>query len=103
MFVSVYLNVGLFNEFGEYDQIFEEMVEIIEGFVWDGFLNIIGGCCGFWFDYIEVIVNVVVKYLFWKILEWKKLLCLFGLELFIGDENILFINVGECINVIGFK
>lgn len=59
-YVSVYFNVGLFNVFGEYDEIFEEMVIILCGFVEDGLLNLVGGCCGFIFEYICVIVNVVV-------------------------------------------
>lgn len=101
IFVCVYLNVGLFNEFGEYDESFEVMVVQIEGFVKDGLVNIVGGCCGLMFDYICVVVQVVVFYLFCVIFEQLLLMCLFGLEFFILIKDILFVNVGEWINVIG--
>lgn len=58
-YVSIYLNVGLFNVFGEYDEMFEQMVSVICGFVWDGLLNLVGGCCGIMLVYISVIVEVV--------------------------------------------
>ncbi|MBD4936815.1 hypothetical protein GUF79_12020, partial [Xanthomonas citri pv. citri] len=61
--VSVYFNVGLFNVFGEYDEIFEEMVGILCEFVSVGLFNLVGGCCGIIFVYIWVIVEVVVDLL----------------------------------------
>src|SRR5690554_5201644 len=61
-YVSAHPNAGLPNEFGEYDQTPEEMAEIIEGFARDGFLNIIGGCCGSRPEHIEAIANAVSKY-----------------------------------------
>ena len=44
--VSTHPNAGLPNEFGEYDQSPEEMAEIIGEFAKQGFINIVGGCCG---------------------------------------------------------
>ena len=102
-YVSAHPNAGLPNEFGEYDQTPEEMAEIIEGFARDGFLNIIGGCCGSRPDHIEAIANAVAKYPPRAIPERPKALRLSGLEPFTGDENTLFINVGERTNVTGSK
>ena len=102
-YVSAHPNAGLPNEFGEYDQTPEEMAEIIEGFARDGFLNIIGGCCGSRPDHIEAIAEAVSKYPPRKIPEQKPALRLSGLEPFTGDENTLFINVGERTNVTGSK
>ena len=102
-YVSAHPNAGLPNEFGEYDQTPEEMAEIIEGFARDGFLNIIGGCCGSRPDHIEAIAQAVSKYSPRKIPEQKPALRLSGLEPFTGDENTLFINVGERTNVTGSK
>ncbi|MEP3588524.1 MAG: methionine synthase, partial [Marinobacter sp.] len=102
-YVSAHPNAGLPNEFGEYDQTPEEMAEIIEGFARDGFLNIIGGCCGSSPEHIEAIVNAVAKYPARKIPDRPKSLRLSGLEPFTGDENTLFINVGERTNVTGSK
>ncbi len=102
-YVSAHPNAGLPNEFGEYDQSPEEMAEIIEGFARDGFLNIIGGCCGSRPEHIEAIANAVSKYPPRQIPERPKALRLAGLEPFTGDENTLFINVGERTNVTGSK
>ncbi|WP_166259939.1 methionine synthase [Marinobacter salicampi] len=102
-YVSAHPNAGLPNEFGEYDQTPEEMADIIEGFARDGFLNIIGGCCGSRPEHIEAIAEVVAKYPPRKIPSPPKALRLSGLEPFTGDENTLFINVGERTNVTGSK
>ncbi|MFB2762734.1 methionine synthase [Marinobacter shengliensis] len=102
-YVSAHPNAGLPNEFGEYDQTPEEMADIIEGFAKDGFLNIIGGCCGSRPDHIEAIAKAVSKYPPRKIPDRPKALRLSGLEPFTGDENTLFINVGERTNVTGSK
>ncbi|MBN7768982.1 methionine synthase [Marinobacter daepoensis] len=102
-YVSAHPNAGLPNEFGEYDQTPEEMADIIEGFAKDGFLNIIGGCCGSRPDHIEAVAKAVSKYPPRKIPERPKALRLSGLEPFTGDENTLFINVGERTNVTGSK
>ncbi|MBU2875140.1 methionine synthase [Marinobacter salexigens] len=102
-YVSAHPNAGLPNEFGEYDQTPEEMADIIEGFARDGFLNIIGGCCGSRPEHIEAIAKAVSKYPPRKIPERPKALRLSGLEPFTGDENTLFINVGERTNVTGSK
>eukprot|EP00003_Mantamonas_plastica_P011166 TRINITY_DN2077_c0_g11_i1.p1 TRINITY_DN2077_c0_g11~~TRINITY_DN2077_c0_g11_i1.p1 ORF type:complete len:1232 (+),score=202.58 TRINITY_DN2077_c0_g11_i1:30407-34102(+) len=102
-YVSAHPNAGLPNEFGEYDQTPEEMAEIIEGFAKDGFLNIIGGCCGSRPDHIEAVAKAVAPYAPRKIPERPKALRLSGLEPFTGDENTLFINVGERTNVTGSK
>jgi 5-methyltetrahydrofolate--homocysteine methyltransferase len=102
-YVSAHPNAGLPNEFGEYDQTPEEMAEIIEGFARDGFLNIIGGCCGSRPEHIEAIAQAVAKYPPRKIPERPKALRLAGLEPFTGDAGTLFINVGERTNVTGSK
>ena len=45
-FTSIYPNAGLPNQFGEYDDTPEEMVRYMKEFLDNGFVNIIGGCCG---------------------------------------------------------
>jgi 5-methyltetrahydrofolate--homocysteine methyltransferase len=102
-YVSAHPNAGLPNEFGEYDETPAEMAEIIEGFARDGFLNIVGGCCGSRPEHIKAIAQVVAKYPPRKIPKPKTALRLSGLEAFTADENSLFINVGERTNVTGSK
>ena len=45
-FISAHPNAGLPNEFGEYDQQPEEMANLIESYLSEGIVNIVGGCCG---------------------------------------------------------
>jgi 5-methyltetrahydrofolate--homocysteine methyltransferase len=45
-FTSAHPNAGLPNEFGEYDESPEHMAGVIEDFLQNNFINIIGGCCG---------------------------------------------------------
>lgn len=60
--VSAYPNAGLPNEFGNYDQGAEEMATQIEGFLKEGFVNILGGCCGTTPEHIAAIAKVAEKY-----------------------------------------
>ena len=53
-YVSAHPNAGMPNQFGEYDQTASEMASILEEFASDGFLNIVGGCCGTTPEHIKV-------------------------------------------------
>ncbi|MTI88775.1 MAG: 5-methyltetrahydrofolate--homocysteine methyltransferase [Balneolaceae bacterium] len=44
--ISAHPNAGLPNEFGEYDQTPELMVQEVKEYVQEGLVNILGGCCG---------------------------------------------------------
>ncbi len=61
-YVSAHPNAGLPNEFGEYDQTPEQMAEQIEEFLKEGYINIIGGCCGTTPEHIKAIAEVAKKY-----------------------------------------
>ncbi|TNC80026.1 MAG: methionine synthase [Oleiphilus sp.] len=102
-YVSAHPNAGLPNEFGEYDQTPEEMADIVETFASEGFVNIIGGCCGSTPEHIQAIAERVAKYPARKIPEIPHKLRLSGLEAFVADETTLFINVGERTNVTGSR
>jgi 5-methyltetrahydrofolate--homocysteine methyltransferase len=54
-YTSAHPNAGLPNEFGEYDESPEDMAQQIEEFLQEGFLNIVGGCCGTTPDHIRKI------------------------------------------------
>jgi 5-methyltetrahydrofolate--homocysteine methyltransferase len=58
-YVSCHPNAGLPNEFGGYDQSPQEMAEILGDFARQGWLNIVGGCCGTTPDHIRAIRNAV--------------------------------------------
>ncbi len=61
-YTSAHPNAGLPNAFGEYDQSPEEMKNLIEDYLKDGIINVIGGCCGTNPDHIKAIADVALKY-----------------------------------------
>ena len=63
LFVSAHPNAGLPNAFGAYDQSPEEMQALIEDYLKQNAVNIIGGCCGTTPDHIRLIADVAKKYL----------------------------------------
>ena len=62
VFISAHPNAGLPNAFGEYDQTPEEMQELIEEYLKQNLVNIIGGCCGTTPDHIRLISETAKKY-----------------------------------------
>jgi 5-methyltetrahydrofolate--homocysteine methyltransferase len=66
---SAHPNAGLPNAFGEYDQTPSEMQKLIEEYLQDGLINIIGGCCGTNPEHIKAIAEVAQKYQPREILE----------------------------------
>lgn len=61
-YTSAHPNAGLPNAFGEYDQSPEEMGQLIENYLQDGLINIIGGCCGTSPAHIQAIARAAAKY-----------------------------------------
>ena len=61
-FTSAYPNAGLPNAFGEYDEQPNETAHIIEEWAANGWLNIVGGCCGTTPDHIKHIADAVSKF-----------------------------------------
>ena len=61
-YTSAYPNAGLPNAFGEYDEQPHETAHIVEEWAKEGFLNIVGGCCGTTPDHIKHIADEVSKY-----------------------------------------
>ena len=101
--VSVHPNAGLPNQFGGYDQSSDEMAEYISDFLDNGFVNIVGGCCGTTPEHIrrfaEIAKNVAPR----KIPCRSKSLLLSGLEPLVADKTTPFINIGERCNVAGSR
>ncbi len=59
IFTSCYLNAGLPNAFGEYDETPAQLTPILEEYARQGWVNIIGGCCGTTPDHIRAIAEAV--------------------------------------------
>ncbi|MFN0157333.1 MAG: homocysteine S-methyltransferase family protein [Bacteroidota bacterium] len=58
-YVSAYPNAGLPNAMGEYDQQPHETAEFMEDWAKQGFVNIVGGCCGTTPEHIKQIAEHV--------------------------------------------
>ncbi len=58
-YISCYPNAGLPNAMGEYDESPEMTAAIIADFANEGWVNIVGGCCGTTPDHISAIANAV--------------------------------------------
>jgi 5-methyltetrahydrofolate--homocysteine methyltransferase len=100
-FVSCHPNAGLPNAFGEYDQTPEEMREIMGEFAENGFVNLVGGCCGTTPAHTKQLVENVATHPPRVVPDIDVRCRLSGLEpLNIGPES-LFVNVGERTNVTG--
>ena len=61
-YTSAYPNAGLPNAFGEYDEQPHQTAHIIEEWAENGWLNIVGGCCGTTPDHIKHIAQEVAKF-----------------------------------------
>lgn len=60
--VTAHPNAGLPNEFGEYDQTPVQMAAEMEEFVRQGFINVMGGCCGTTPEHIRAIAELASRY-----------------------------------------
>lgn len=60
-YVSAYPNAGLPNAMGEYDEAPEDTGHYLEDWAQEGFVNIVGGCCGTTPDHIRHIAEHVKK------------------------------------------
>lgn len=58
-YVSAYPNAGLPNAMGEYDEQPEQTAHFLEEWAEEGFVNIVGGCCGTTPDHIKHIADHV--------------------------------------------
>jgi len=100
---SLYPNAGLPNEFGAYDETAEYMSDQIDDYCKNGFINIVGGCCGTTDEHIRAIVETVAKYNPREIPEPEPYLRLSGLEPLVVRPDTNFVNIGERTNVAGSK
>ncbi len=99
--VCIYPNAGLPNEFGEYDQLAEEMAVIVGEFAESGLVNILGGCCGTTPEHIAAIAAAAQQNKPRHVPQPERLMRLSGLEPFTLTPDIRFVNVGERTNVTG--
>ncbi len=102
-FISIYPNAGLPNAMGGYDDTPEYMAEVLKDFAANGWLNIIGGCCGTTPAHIAAIAAAVKDLPPRKIPTLEPRLHLSGIEPFTLRPESNFILIGERTNVTGSR
>jgi len=100
-YVSAHPNAGLPNQFGEYDQSAAFMASIAEDYMKEGWVNVLGGCCGTTPQHINRIAEVAKKYQPRPLPSLTKQTKLSGLEVLTITPETNFVNVGERTNVSG--
>ena len=102
-FISCHPNAGTPNEMGEFDLQPEPMAETIREWAENGWLNIVGGCCGTTPDHIKAIAKAVKGIAPHKKSDIQPLTRLSGSRPLTMREDANFLMVGERTNVTGSR
>ena len=103
--ISAYPNAGLPNAFGGYDESAQEFAALVEEYLKEGIVTVVGGCCGTTPQHIAELSKLAERY---KPRQLPRRNCqpathLSGLEPFAITPESLFVNVGERCNVTGSR
>jgi 5-methyltetrahydrofolate--homocysteine methyltransferase len=101
--LACYPNAGLPNELGEYDDTPESMAAVLGEFAANGWLNLVGGCCGTTPHHIAAIVEAVRDHAPRRIPEIEPYTRLSGLEPLTIRPDSNFQMIGERTNVTGSR
>jgi 5-methyltetrahydrofolate--homocysteine methyltransferase len=95
-------NAGLPDEDGHYNELPPMLAKKIERFCAEGWINIIGGCCGTTAEHIRMIAQVVAKYPPRKPVTVKRSV-VSGIDTLVIDQDTRPVIVGERTNVLGSR
>jgi 5-methyltetrahydrofolate--homocysteine methyltransferase len=100
--ISCFPNAGLPDEEGRYNELPPMLAEKIERFCAEGWINIIGGCCGTTSEHIRRIAAVAAKHPPRRPVEVRRSV-VSGIETLVIDEDTRPVIVGERTNVLGSR
>jgi 5-methyltetrahydrofolate--homocysteine methyltransferase len=100
---SCHPNAGLPNEFGGYDETPQQMARVLREFADNGWLNIVGGCCGTTPEHIQAIAQAVQGRPPRKTPVVEPYTRLSGLEPLVIRPESNFLMIGERTNVSGSR
>ncbi|RMG40943.1 MAG: methionine synthase, partial [Planctomycetota bacterium] len=103
VYVSCHPNAGLPNEFGGYDESPEDVAAALREFAENGWVNIVGGCCGTTPDHIRAIAEAVRDVPPRVRPEIPRRTRFSGLEPFEIGPDTTFVMIGERTNVTGSR
>ena len=102
-YISFYPNAGLPDGFGGFDESITDMVPVLRSLAEEGYLNIVGGCCGTTPAYIKAFAEAVDGIPPRPIPTLPRQTRLSGLEPLTITPELNFVNVGERTNVTGSR
>ena len=102
-FLSCYPNAGMPNEMGGFDETPERMAAVLGEFAENGWLNIVGGCCGTTPEHIGAIARAVAGKPPRVRPSLQPVTSLSGLEPLVIRPESNFIMIGERTNVTGSR
>lgn len=103
LYTSVYPNAGLPNAFGGYDETPASMQRTMAAWLNEGWVNLIGGCCGTTPEHIAAFAEAAAGVPPRVPPELPPLSAFAGLEPLVLRSDSNFVNVGERTNVTGSK
>ncbi len=102
-FTSCHPNAGLPNEFGGYDETPEQMAAVLGEFAANGWVNIVGGCCGTTPAHIRAIADAMHDKTPRAPPRASRNTTVSGLEPYVFRPDSTFTMIGERTNVSGSK
>ncbi len=99
--ISVHPNAGLPNVMGTYDETPEMFAHDMCEFMAEGFVNIVGGCCGTTPEHIRLLAEAAKDFQPRSAVNASHVCVLSGLEPLTITPEANFINIGERTNVAG--
>ena len=102
-FTHAYPNAGLPNAFGGYDETPQSMTAVMEDWLENGWVNILGGCCGTTPEHVKLFAETAARHAPRVPPEVPAYPRFSGLEPLVVRPDTNFVNVGERTNVTGSR
>src|SRR5262245_36690034 len=100
--ISCFPNAGLPDEEGHYNELPPMLAKKIERFCAEGWINIIGGCCGTTAEHIRMIAEIAARYPARQPVALRRSV-VSGLDTLVIDADTRPVIVGERTNVLGSR
>jgi 5-methyltetrahydrofolate--homocysteine methyltransferase len=101
--VSCYPNAGMPDGFGGFEGTLEHMADALGEFACNGWLNIVGGCCGTTPEWIRAIARAVEGVAPRRVPDLPAWSCYSGTEPLVVRPETNFVMIGERTNITGSK
>jgi len=100
--ISIFPNAGLPDEEGHYNELPPMLAQKVERFCAEGWVNIIGGCCGTTADHIRLLADVAARHQPRRPADVRRSV-VSGVETLVIDQDTRPVIVGERTNVLGSR